>query len=94
MSDDQNPVRNSESDTYYNLVADNDRLRAELAAERERVDRYIQAVVDIKREAQAALANVAKLREALVQARNATGVDERVAAFAAIDAVLKETGDE
>jgi seryl-tRNA synthetase len=60
------------------LCNEANRLRAELAAERERAEDKI-----------------AKLREALVLARNilsVTDVNERIAAFAAIDAVLAETG--
>lgn len=62
---DENPVRNSESETYYNLVADNARLRAELAAEKKRAWALRYDVIDLemdKRELRAALEPFAAMR--------------------------------
>jgi hypothetical protein len=76
------------------LLQENARLRAELAAERERVQGFCDATNMAISERDEALSAAAKLRAALVKARPFLSP---FAALAAIDAVLNETkggGDE
>lgn len=67
MSDEENLVRNSESDTYYNLVADNDRLRADIAAERDYAALLKADGASLYKSLDAALAALKVAREALEQ---------------------------
>lgn len=93
--------RDKEIDARLAVFRDNDALTAELAAERERAEQWIETAKNSETRWMQALADVAKLREALERAKYWLPLPSKHVLntrlhddHAFIDAVLKETGHE